>query len=346
MAVAMTAGIAITYGIHNSIAGSYVESRVNLTAVEASGELDDSFVAAENLVTEVKLLAEKCFPTVTELHDDANFAVSLELLNTIYSVTASNTNFVCNYWFALNPDYTASPKQTSEDEEGRGFFYVRKTPQNEVFESFGVVNVLKYDIHKAEDLPYVNWWTGVSRRENAWMKPYYNANTGQNMITYAMPVFTQKSEFIAAAGIDLFFDEIVDSIKRNHAFQDGYAFLVNSDDTIAYHPNVETYSSDDKYTGTTETFTHFLANTQNPSTIGDSLKPIYRYDFNGVSRVSTTVTLQNKMNYGISVRSSELYNPFIVATTIPALVFVIISILLAVGLFFIIRRSLKSDLNY
>lgn len=56
-----------------------------------------------------------------------------------------------------------------------------------------------------------------------------------------MPVYINET-LIAVVGMDMKLDNLIDSVKKVKAYQTGYAFLIDSDYDIIYHP---TYTNED-----------------------------------------------------------------------------------------------------
>ena len=338
MILAMGSGVAVTYAIHTNLANSYVESKMQLLAHQYSSSLDDSFLAVENLVDEMKLLAEKSFPSKESIRKSEGRDAAVNAIRDLYALTASRTKYVCNYWFTFNPDYL--DYITPETPEGEGFFCVRPNSKITSFVSYKVINVKAYDLNDPEQLNYIRWWKDVSKGSNIWMEPYFNANTSQNVLTYTVPIFSQAHEFLGATGIDLFFDDIVAALKDGGTFKDWWSFLINEDKTVAYHPDIQVYDEQGHYVPNSAKYSELLGPQEGRTIIGSSGE-IVQYRYKDRTRIAATISLKNRMSYGVSVAAAELYDDFQVATFIPMAMYIIITIILAVGLFFIIRQAFK-----
>lgn len=330
MLVAMGLGVATTVITNNALSLSYAENRVALSTERSSRALDDSFLAVGNAVNEARLFAKETFKTKDSIADPSTIQNDLNTLRAVYSLTASQTNFVCGYWIVLNPEYTGL---TKEDSNGDGFFYVKPKGGEEFF-PHDVTNVLKYDPVKDSDR--VVWWYSIKDTgQPLWMEPYYNANVDQNMISYAVPFHAETGEMLGAVGIDLQFDEICAAVSKTTEFETENTFLLGKDNIIIYHPDVTTFQNG-KYVGTNVRFEDLLDNRANQSN-----NSIYNYTYKGQSRMTSVLTMRNEMTYGVSVTNRELNKALYIVTIVPSVVYGVITVLLALALFFLVRHFLK-----
>ena len=335
MVLAAGAGIGVTYTVHTTIANSYAENSIRIAAMEDGSPLDRSFLAVENLATEVSDIAKLYFPMAADIQGLTNDDAKLADIKRIYSSTAVHTEYVCNYWMVFNPAYTGT---TPTDEEGVGFFVVRQKG-SAVFEDHKVTNVTAYDETDPEAIAHISWWIQVKKGISTWMKPYYNGNTDQNLVSFIVPVFSADPAplLLGAAGIDLDFDEIIDALSERKHFADSYPFLINADNTIAWHPDVQVYDENHHYVGVDSTYQE---NMEAREGIAEH-DGVYSYYYKGKRRMSASVPLSNSLSFGISVSTDELYDPFVKATILPVIMYGMFALALSIGLFFLLRYWLK-----
>lgn len=330
MALASTAGIFVTYGVHTTLAGTYAETRVVGAAKNASEPLSQSFLSVENLVRESRAASEIYFPDIdsTAAYDPQSSSVAA--LRSIFNATSTLAKYVSNYWLVLNPEYCGT---TPTDEEGKGFFMVSSDGTN--YTNHAVTNITKYDEDNPEDVAHITWWIQAKEGKSTWLKPYYNANTGQSLISYVEPFNDASHNILGVVGVDLDFHNIVTDVMQQHEFQDDHVFLINGDGTVAYHPDLEVFDADGRYIGTQDTYAESMSRREGIRH-GEN-EDVFFYRYRNVDRVSTTVPLGNNMSYGISVARNELYSPFIRASTIPLMIYFFTTIVLGLGLFFLLR---------
>ena len=332
MVLAMAAGVTTNYIVHSGLANSYGAARISLSAERSSRALNDSFLAVENVVNEACLLAEEHLKNKTDLLDDAKLESALSITQKVYTITAEKTKYVCGYWLFCNPDYTDT---TALDEVGDGFFYVKARGSNS-FEPFPVTNVLKYE---ETDMEHIGWWIQAKdERQPLWMTPYFNANSMQNLITYVVPFFSQNNDLLGVVGIDLQFDDILQAIENAEEFNSEHCFLLDKNENILYHPDVETYVVEDnirKFVGTSAKRSDFV---QNGTKDADG---VYSYNYRGKDMVSALLSLRNRFIYGIAVERSELYSSIILVTVIPVIVYSLVTIILSIILVVSLNHFLR-----
>ena len=70
------------------------------------------------------------------------------------------------------------------------------------------------------------------------MQPYLNRNTNNYLISYIIPIYI-NDEFIGIVGMDINFLYIVSLVQSISIYDTGYAFLINNNGEIIYHPDIE-----------------------------------------------------------------------------------------------------------
>ena len=331
MIIAMGVGMGTSLAANNSVSVEYAEARLALAADVSSHELNHSFIIVEHVVDEIRLLADN---RITSTADLANHGESIggaiDVLKSIYVLTAEKTQFVNGYFLVLNPEYTGT---TVADEYGDGFFYVKNKQGN--FYDFHVTNILKFD--EAHQQNEVNWWYATKQKSAAiWIEPYYNAITDNNLITYATPFFSNSNELLGVVGVNIDYDELVESIGVVEGFSSGNAFLLSENNELLYHPQYLDIDENGHYEG---------KNTMWDDVVGESKLSksgkTYHYTYNGQTRVASIRTLHNNWKYGVSVNRGELYAPLVISTLIPVVSYVAITLILIVILIILLRRLFK-----
>lgn len=335
LAIALVAGGVTTYIVQNRIVENYTNSRLKNSVLESSKVIESTFVHVETTVEDVTFATSTIFPTKEHLDEPSYVETRLANIASLYELPAKNYEDVCGYWLILNPEYTdCEPSH----EEGDGFFYVKNSDGS--FVSHPVTNITKYP---ETDVEHVGWWTSIkSTKKPLWMTPYYNANVNRNMFSYIQPFFSTSKEFLGAVGIDIDLNEIIRDIENVNEYNDGYSILLNKDQTIIYHKDVETFVNN-CYVGTTKKIAD-LTGTHNFIQSEDGA---ITYRYKGFRRTMLSTSLSNEMFYGVSVRTGELRQPIRAVIFIPQITYVTLGLALIAVVYFFIRKYFKPlhDLN-
>ena len=92
------------------------------------------------------------------------------------------------------------------------------------------------------------WYMDTMASKEGWSisAPYYDEQTGGYCVTISKAVYDAESGgFLGVFGIDFFMDKLVDILGDSY-FEDGYAFLVDSEGRIINHPYGEYQMSQDR----------------------------------------------------------------------------------------------------
>lgn len=112
-----------------------------------------------------------------------------------------------------------------------GFFYSRKS-DDEVFVREETTDILKYN---KNDIEHVGWfYVPKESGEAMWMSPYYNKNLDVYMISYVIPIYTQKKEFIGVVGMDIDFNTIMSATDTENFYDNGVLALVDLSERLMY----------------------------------------------------------------------------------------------------------------
>lgn len=337
MTFAMAAGIVTTILSNNSMSKSYKESKLSLLAHEAYHPLNDSFLAVENVVSEVRLLAERRINDKDDLADGAKSLIDsgvLDVLQSVYDLTAANTQYVSGYWLLLNPDYTGLEERTAADPTtpGDGFYYIRSTAGTFIPHDDGPTNLTKNE-------PI--WWYNGENKKSTWMDPYYKDNakgtTGMNIISYTYPFFSQSDDMLGMVGIELDFEQIITGLSKPNQYKTSNTFLLNKDGELIYHPNFEYKDEQGHYKKPGAKFADLVGNRSGEGDDDD----IYAYTFNKKNRTACITDMRNTMMFGISIETTELNMEVKLSTYIPLTVYIASTIIMGVLLLFLNHRELR-----
>ncbi len=336
--VAMTSGLISTYLVNNSLADYNANNRMLIAANSNSEDFENSLLVAETVVNSGKQIAENVL-SVDVLGDDAKLENGLINIDSAFGAVAKPVNFLCTYWLVLEPSLCGVTQGKGID--GKGIFKVRPIDGNN-FAPFPVTNILNFT---EEDKENVIWWYTVKDSSKPiWLEPYYNANIDQNLVTYAVPIYENKT-FLGVIGVDLQWNEILTyATDINGDFATAAsAFLVGQDDHILYHEDNKGFDENGHFVGTSVTVESIVG--QKSVALHDN--KIHNYPYKGDSLTAIVITLRNGMDYGISAKTNVVFESSFLLTIVPLIVYLSVTVLLALALFFTVRYFFKpiKDLN-
>ena len=138
---------------------------------------------------------------------------------------ANHASGVITYYFRLNPEI-------SRDVPG---FWQSKSKSSS-FASQTPTDIFAYE---PSDVSRVGWYfLPLQRGRPSWISPYYNQNLGIKMISYVMPIY-KSGTFIGVIGMDIAYTTLISQVDNIRIYDSGYAFLVDADGYIVYHPYLE-----------------------------------------------------------------------------------------------------------
>lgn len=151
----------------------------------------------------------------------ASYAANVE---SVFRSMANHTDGVVAFYYRINPEITMS---------SRGFLYSRIANL-----SFSEVPLTKIENFQPDDVSHVGWYyIPIARGRPTWIEPYENKNLGINMVSFVAPLY-KAGTFIGVIGMDINYDTLVSRIKNIRLYETGFAYLVENDGTIVYHPTL------------------------------------------------------------------------------------------------------------
>ena len=91
-----------------------------------------------------------------------------------------------------------------------------------------------------------DWYKQAKEKKAAIVsEPYVDAITGKMVITIAYPI-RYKADIKGVAGADILLDEVIKLVEDNNSNENGYGFLVDSNNRFITHKNEEYLPSEDK----------------------------------------------------------------------------------------------------
>lgn len=335
MAFAMIAGGITTYIVQSNIVNNYTNTRLKNSVYEFAASTDDALIRAEATVEHGKNIAENFFTNKEQLYDEAYVNESITSISNLYELPTHELEDVCAHYIVLNPAFTHC---TAESDAGDGFFHVKNI--DGIFMPEAVTNILKYD---ENDTEHVGWWYPVVKAGKAiWIEPYYNQNIQKNMFSYGSPFYSESGDLLGVVGVDVDLNLVIKNFNAINDYSDAYSILLNNDGTIIYHKDVKTIT-DGKYYPSNKKISD-IAGIEN---FNESEDGAITYKYGGHKRTTMSVSLNNGMVYGLSVRTGELRKPTRLLTFAPLLSYAAMTVILVFVFYFLIKLYIKplQDLN-
>ncbi len=237
--------------------------------------LESYFDSVENSVETVSTLVQESFEGMS--YDQLDDQV--ERARQLFDKVAYNTNGVLTYYFRIDPEISQTVK---------GFWYVNL--DGEGFKEHEVTDLTQYDM---DDTSSLVWFT-VPRAtgKGVWLQPYVTDNLDVRVISYNVPVYWEE-KFVGVIGIEIDYNTLAGEVENIKLFQNGYAFILDADSNIIYHPKMLPDSPDGE------------------NTVVDSPDKIIgpghiQYRYNGVEKEAAWRSLSNGMRLYVAVPLSEI----------------------------------------
>lgn len=271
--------------MYNSLTVANRDSQERLLSIaEENGlKLDNMLAQVE---TSVNMLADITITTIGDIErfqsDGEYVEECTDNLKDIALESANNTQGAMTYYIRFNPEFT---------EATSGLFASKESTDAE-FESLTPTDFSSYD---KDDLEHVGWYyIPVNNGKPTWMDPYLNSNINVYMISYVVPIVIDDVQ-VGVVGMDIDFDEVKALTDKVSSFESGYGFLVNSDNKVMDHPNIEygTAVSD-----VSEELAGYLS--------ADKAENVGSYSYEGADQMAGFTNLLNGMKLVVTAPTREV----------------------------------------
>ena len=269
--------------------------------------LDYYFDSVQNSVINVTTYAENDLEGI----DDEQLEKHVENMREYFGWMASKTKGVLTYYYRIDPSVSDTVK---------GFWYTDLT--GEGFIEHEVTDITQYDVNDTSNLV----WFTVPRHEGKaiWLPPYITDNLDVRVISYDAPVYC-KGQFIGVVGIEVDYSTMADVVNSIKLYDNGYAFLSDSDGRLFYHPRIDVtdVSSDSVYRipFNTEEDEHFV-----------------HYNYEGEEKEAVWMPLGNGMRLIVTVPVSETKGDWLGLVLNIAMGAVVVLVVSSMFLMFYTRR--------
>lgn len=245
----------------------------------------------EMISRSVDTMADICMQQLTDFHkfqtSEAYVEDYTESVMSVLLQSAENTPGVLTCYIRYNPDFT---------DPTSGIFLTRDNTDSP-FES---VPPTDFSIYDPDDAAHVGWYyIPVKYGAPLWMSPYRNENINVYMISYVVPLFIDGVS-VGIIGMDVDFTGLQEIVGSYSFFDSGYAYLLQSDNSVLYHPNLEvgTAAAQDDAYGLGKMAAY----------LGDpaAADQIHTFSLRGKTYASGYTVLDNGMKLGSFVKESEV----------------------------------------
>lgn len=259
------------------------EQQLLSNAAENGLKLDNMLAQIE---TSVNTLANMTIRTIDDVErfqtDGAYVEECTSQLQDIALESANNTQGAMTYYIRYNPDFT----------EATSGLFASKESADAAFESLTPTDFSSYD---KDDLEHVGWYyIPVNNGRPTWMDPYLNSNINVYMISYVVPIVIDDVQ-VGIVGMDIDFEEIQALTDQAKCFTSGYGFLVNSENNIMDHPNIEYGIA---VSSMSEELASYLS--------ADQAEDVGSYSYEGADLTAGFVQLKNGMKLVVTAPDKEL----------------------------------------
>ncbi len=209
---------------------------------------------------------------------DAEFKEHMENAREYFDFVISHTDGVLTYYYRIDPSVSSTEK---------GFWYTNLDGTG--FVEHEVTDITLYDVNDTSKLV----WFTVPKFEgkSIWLPPYVTDNLDVKVISYDAPIY-YKGAFIGVIGIEIDYSAMAKEVDSIKFYDNGYAFLSDSDGTLFYHPYIDVANLPE---GITKQMPY--------SNKAESSSARYVYD--GVLKEAVWLPLSNGMYLNITVPISE-----------------------------------------
>ncbi len=224
LAVAAVVG-SITFLRSSEYLQQEIESRVQNIAEKYANQFSAVFNHTEGIVDSTVAFVSVTFDPEELRHNPAYMEEYKEELKGIVAETVSATTIAHGLYVTFDPELT--PK----DDE---VWYSYKDGVATYIEADFQGNTQNFDDPDSEAMQY--YFGPIRAGKATWTSPYYDDNLEINVLSYSKAIYSGDF-FVGVAGADVTAEDTTDIIQKMHPYDDGYAFLLNTDMEFIVHPD-------------------------------------------------------------------------------------------------------------
>jgi len=232
----------------------------------------------------------------------------VDFVDDFFKKIISHTGGVMTYYYRIDPTVSSKVK---------GFWFVKD--ESGVFVEHEVTDIALYD---TSDTSSLVWFTiPKASGKPAWLQPYITDNLDARVISYNTPVYF-NGQFVGVIGIELDYSFLKELVNNITLYDNGYAFINDSEGKLIYHPHMDVLSLD-----TLPSIPDGIAGKDNQ---------LVRYRYDGVNKLSVRRILVNGDFLNVSVPVMEVSKSWQLWADV---IIVIFAVLVTVLIIFIRRYT-------
>jgi diguanylate cyclase (GGDEF)-like protein len=276
--VIIALGIATVIGLISikKLGRNDADQMLHLTATTGALNLESYFESVEHSVETVATLVKGSFDGMPF----EDLEAQVERTRNLFERIAYNTNGVLTYYFRIDPEISDTVK---------GFWYVNQDGKG--FQEHEVTDISQYDTNDTSELV---WFTvPKATGKGVWLPPYNTENLGARVISYNVPVYWQN-QFIGVIGIEIDYDTLAQEVENIKIFDSGYAFILDEDSNVIYHPQIDDSGQLNLETTALSDTDRFIGSNH------------VQYNYEGVEKEAVWIPLSNGMRLYVAAPVSEI----------------------------------------
>ena len=278
---------------------------LNLACQKESNKLD---VQLKNMKQSVDTVAYHALQLTNLLEDFQSSSARETYLKEIEPMlvgAASSTQGAVAVYLHFNPEIAPS---------ALGLFYSMDSSQGQLEKQPSM------DLALCEDREKAPWYYKAEEAgKPIWLEPYNNGQIAEDIISYVIPLY-KGDMLIGIVGMDILFSDMAKVISEIKVYDTGYAYLMDKNNKVLYHPNAE-------YIGLVQEKTDKWDNFEKYQQQYNDLEELYEYEIDGEPKKMVFFTLENGMNLIVTAPSSEIDNQQTIAVRDMVVSVMIISVL-------------------
>lgn len=252
------------------------DQMLHLTATTGAMNLESYFESVEHSVETVATLVQGGFDGMPF----EDLEAQVERTRNLFERIAYNTNGVLTYYFRIDPEISDTVK---------GFWYVNQDGNG--FQEHEVTDISQYDTNDTSELV---WFTvPKATGEGVWLPPYNTENLGARVVSYNVPVYW-KDQFVGVIGIEIDYDTLAQEVENTKIFDSGYAFILDEDSNVFYHPQIDDSEQLNLETTALSCTDRFIGSNH------------VQYNYEGVEKEAVWIPLSNGMRLYVAAPVSEI----------------------------------------
>ena len=238
--------------------------------------LNSYFLSVQRSVDMVSDLLEKDLDNTPIEKLDEHIERSRE----IFEKAANSASGVLTYYYRIDPSVS----------DETGYWYTNL--DGEGFKEHEVTDINLYD---TEDTSSLVWFTVPKfQGKPVWLPSYLTDSLDDvRVVSYNFPIY-QNGTFIGVVGIEIDYNTLASNVDGIKVYNDGYAFVNDSEGDIVYHPKVDVLKLADE--------DKLLV----PDGLMSDKSGFVNYVYDGVEKLAAWRPLVNGMRINVTVPVSEI----------------------------------------